>query len=247
MGKQRPFAVFDIDGTIIRWQLYHAVADKLAKHGALHAAEFAKVRASRMTWKNRTDESSFDTYERQLVALVNRAITNISVQEVEQAYAEVIHEYKDQVYTYTRSLISRLREQGYLLFAISGSQAEIVKLLADHYDFNDYGGTVYERVGGHFTGKNEPLHSDRKPVFLKELVSKHDATWQGSIGIGDSESDIPMLSTVEQPIAFNPSKKLFQHARQCGWKIVLERKNMVYEMEPRKDDNGSYVLAQTNA
>ena len=26
----RPFAVFDIDGTIIRWQLYHALADELA-------------------------------------------------------------------------------------------------------------------------------------------------------------------------------------------------------------------------
>ncbi len=27
----QPFAVFDIDGTIIRWQLYHALADELAK------------------------------------------------------------------------------------------------------------------------------------------------------------------------------------------------------------------------
>ena len=51
-----------------------------------------------------------------------------------------------------------------------------------------------------------------------------------------------MLSTVEQPIAFNPTKQLFEHARTYGWRIVLERKNMVYELEPR---DGSYILAQT--
>lgn len=240
---KRPFAVFDIDGTVIRWQLYHAVADKLAKQGALDADQFAKVRASRMTWKNRAGESSFDEYEQQLVKLVNRAITDISVREVELAYAEVIEEYRDQVYTYTRDLIKKMRERGYLLFVISGSQVEIVKLLAKHYGFDDYGGTVYERRDGRFTGENTPLRSDRKPAFLKELVEKHDATWQGSIGVGDSESDIPMLSIVERPIAFNPSKKLFQHAREQSWDIVLERKNMVYELEPH---NGSYLLAQTN-
>ncbi len=241
---QRPFAAFDIDGTVIRWQLYHAVADKLAKQGALDSDEFATVRAARMTWKNRTSELSFNKYEQHLVALINRAITNINVQDVEQAYQEVINEYRDQVYTYTRDLIKRLRAQNYLLFAISGSQAEIVKLLAEHYGFDDYGGTVYEQVNGNFTGKNQPLRSDRKPAFLKKLAKKHNATWQGSIGIGDSDSDVPMLSIVEQPIAFNPSKQLFQHAQKHQWRVVLERKNMVYEMEAR---DGSYVLAQTNA
>lgn len=237
--QARPFAVFDIDGTLIRWQLYHAVADKLAKQGALNADDFAKVRAARMTWKNRAGEESFDHYEQALVTLINGAITGISVVALEQAYKEVISEYRDQVYTYTRDLIEQLRRQDYLLFVVSGSQAEIVKLLAEHYGFDDFGGTIYEQNGGHFTGKSTPLRSNRKPEYLKQLVKKHGATWQGSIGVGDSESDIPMLSLVEQPIAFNPSKKLFQHAKIQGWKIVLERKNMVYKLEPK---DGTYEL-----
>lgn len=236
----RPFAVFDIDGTLIRWQLYHAVADKLAKQGVLDAAAFAAVRASRMEWKNRAGEESFNAYERQLVALINGAISGLSVAELEKAYDEVITEYKDQVYTYTRDLIESLRQQNYLLFVISGSQSEIVKLLAEHYRFDDFGGTVYEQKDGRFTGKSLPLRDERKPEYLKELVKRHNAAWHGSIGVGDSESDIPMLSLVEQPIAFNPSKKLFQYAYGQGWKVVVERKNMVYELEPK---DGSYVLA----
>jgi len=244
MAMPRPFAVFDIDGTLIRWQLYHAVADKLAKQGALNAADFAVVRASRMEWKKRAGEESFDAYERQLVTLINGAISGLSVEELEQAYDEVIAEYKDQVYTYTRDLIEKLRRKKYLLFVISGSQSEIVKLLAKHYRFDDFGGTIYEQKDGRFTGRNTPLRAERKPEYLKELVTKHNAAWEGSVGVGDSESDIPMLSLVERPIAFNPTKKLFQHAKDQEWEIVLERKNMVYELEPK---DGSYVLAETNA
>ncbi len=237
---KRPFAVFDIDGTIIRWQLYHALADELARTGHLDPKEFKKVRQARMLWKKRTHETSFVRYEQTLVALIDKAITGIRVEDLATACHRVMDEYKDQVYTYTRDLIRDLQGRNYLLFAISASQAQIVGLIAGYYGFDDFGGSRYEVEDGYFTGRKELLMSTSKPEFLKQLVAKHDAGWQGSYAIGDSESDIPMLSTVEQPIAFNPTKKLFQHASERGWKIVLERKNMVYELEPR---DGVYRLA----
>jgi phosphoserine phosphatase len=49
-----------------------------------------------------------------------------------------------------------------------------------------------------------------------------------------------MLEYVEHPIAFNPEIRLFNEARNKGWKIVVERKNVVYELEA---NHGSYVLA----
>lgn len=237
---RRPFAVFDIDGTVIRWQLYHALADELARQGHLDPEEFQKVRAARMLWKKRARETSFEEYEQALVALIDKAITGIKVGDLEAACRGVIDEYKDQVYTYTRDLIRNLQTKNYLLFAISASQSQIVGLIAEYYGFDDFGGSQYEVKDGYFTGRKELLVSAAKPEFLKHLVDTHKARWQGSYGVGDSESDIPMLSAVEQPIAFNPTKKLFQHARQHSWTIVVERKNMVYHLEP---DSGSYRLA----
>jgi phosphoserine phosphatase len=73
-------------------------------------------------------------------------------------------------------------------------------------------------------------------------VEKYGATFAGSIAIGDSESDIAMLELVERPIAFNPSKGLFKEAQKQGWPVVLERKNMIYELENRGNE---YVLAET--
>ncbi|HEY5152388.1 MAG TPA: HAD family phosphatase [Candidatus Saccharimonadales bacterium] len=233
----RSFAVFDIDGTIIRWQLYHALADELARRGHLDPIQFQKVRESRMNWKKRTD--SFTAYEQTLVNLIRVAIIGISVDDLRQACKSVLAEYRDQVYTYTRDLIKELQAKDYLLFAISASQSEIVGMLADYYGFDDYGGSTYETRNGYFTGKNEVLLSERKPIYLKELIKKHGAVQAGSIAVGDSQSDIPMLSAVEQPTAFNPTRELFEHARQAGWPIVIERKNMVYRLEPR---DGTYRL-----
>lgn len=235
----RKFAAFDIDGTLIRWQLYHAVADELARRGHLDPIAYDQVREARRTWKKRANNHSFDDYELALVRAYDGAITNIPVSEVEQAFQAVLNEYKDQVYTYTRDLIQQLKEQNYLLFAISGSQKELVEKLADYYGFDDCGGSVYEVSNGQYTGNAEALRSSKKPEYLKQLVAKHGASWQGSIAVGDSESDIPMLSIVERPLAFNPTAELFSHAKKSGWQIVVERKNVQYLLKP---DEGTYKL-----
>lgn len=236
----RPFAVFDIDGTIIRWQLYHALADNLARKGELSAEQYEQVRRARMDWKIRTSPDAFQTYEHTLVRLFDAAIAHIPIKDLQQACQEVIHEYKDQVYTYTRDLIQQLRTQNYLLFAISGSQAQIVEQLAAYYQFDDFGGSVYQTKDGRFTGHKELMLSERKPEYLKELTKKHQASWEDSIAVGDSEGDIPMLSAVEKPIVFNPTRKLFSHARKHHWPVTIERKNVIYRLEA--EQNGTYKL-----
>jgi HAD superfamily hydrolase (TIGR01490 family) len=235
----RSFAVFDIDGTIIRWQLYHAIADELAKEGHLDQEQYENVKAARLTWKQRAHETSWHDYEKALINFYEVAVKDVSVDILKQACGTVLDRYKDQVYTYTRDLIRELKNRDYLLFAISASQDMIVQLLAMYYGFDDSGGSTYEIKDGKFTGHSEILKSERKPEFLKQLVEKHGASWQGSIAVGDSEGDIPMLSAVEQPIAFNPTKELFEHAKTSGWKIVVERKSMIYELE---NHDGNYKL-----
>ncbi len=239
MNGGRPFAAFDIDGTIIRWQLYHAIAGVLAKQGQIDGREFDRVKAARMSWKQRSGEESFRDYEHQLIGVFDKALKGLRKEDLTAAAETVFNEYKEQVYIFARNLIQELKSKNYLLFAISGSPAVIVQKLADYYGFDDFAATIYPANNGRFIGTKD-LSIGKKPELLRQLVSKHSASYDGSIVVGDSEGDISMLELVEQPIAFNPSKQLFSHARERGWKIVIERKNMVYELEP---SNGSYVLA----
>ena len=233
------FAVFDIDGTLIRWQLYHAIADHLVKLGYIKPSDFASIKEARMEWKRRSPDASFKTYEIELIGAYERALVKLTPRELDRAVDSVFNEYKDQVYVYTRQLIADLKAKGYTLFAISGSQTEIVEKIADYYGFDAFLGTVYEKPGGRFTG-NKVFHAQFKDKALQGLIDRYGLDLDGSVAVGDSKSDIPMLKMVEQPIAFNPERALFDESVANKWKIVIERKDMVYELEAR---DGTYVLA----
>jgi len=238
----KKFAVFDIDGTLIRWQLYHAIADSMVKLGFVKPEAYDSVKLARMDWKRRSPGASFRTYELELIKVYDRVLAGLTTDQFEAAAQVVFDEYKDQVYTYTRELIKDLKSRDYLLFAISGSQIEIVELIARYYEFDDFAGSIYERAGQKFTG-HLTIGAHNKDQTLKLMVEKHDAGFAGSIAVGDSLSDAVMLEMVEQPIAFNPDKDLFERAKKQGWKVVLERKNMIYELEGK---DGKYQLAKTS-
>src|SRR5262245_45227999 len=98
MAKQsgRPFAVFDIDGTLIRWQLYHAIADKLVSLGFIAPVKFQEIKDARMVWKRRESPEAFKAYEKQLVKLYDEILADITVSQFNQAAQAVFNEYKDQ-------------------------------------------------------------------------------------------------------------------------------------------------------
>lgn len=230
----RPYAVFDIDGTLIRWQLYHALADSLAKINLLDQKLYEQAKQARMSWKKRSGEDSFSEYEMRLIEVFDKSIIGLSEDQLNEASTQVISEYKDQVYTYTRDLIRDLKQNNYLLFAISGSPQILVSKLAEYYGFDQAIGSEYEIKDGKLTG-NKQLTLGKKSELLQELIMKYGAGREQSIAVGDSEGDIQMLLQVDNPIAFNPSKKLRDAAIKNQWPIVVERKNVVYKLDPSKD------------
>ena len=236
------FAVFDIDGTLIRWQLYHAAVDRLAKLGLLGESAHSELRKARMAWKNREHSESFSDYEQILISVYEQSLKNIDTQTFDEIAEQIAKQYENQVYTYTRDLCLELKKKGYILLAISGSHKELVGHIAKNYGFDDWVGTEYKREGDRFTGEKFIASHDKKTV-LESLLKKHHLSLEGSVAVGDSVSDIPMLAMVETPIAFNPDKKLLKHSRTNGWKIVVERKNVVYQLEKDKDE---YLLAKTD-
>lgn len=237
--ERKRFAVFDIDGTLIRWQLYHAVVDRLAKKGLLGKDAKTQLNEARMHWKRREHPEAFHDYERSLIDIYEAALPTLKAADFDATVGEIIQEYKQQVYTYTRDLIARLKSDGYMLMAISGSHAELVEQIAQEYGFDAWQGTKYHRTSESFTGKGE-VASMNKSERLQAMIKQYDLSLEGSYAVGDSQSDAPMLDMVEHPIVFNPDQRLFTIAKDHGWKIVVERKNVIYELEA---SDGTYLLA----
>lgn len=230
----KPFAVFDIDGTLIRWQLFHAIVHSLGKHGYLPPQAHDRIKRARMEWKVRTTNDGFGNYEKILVTEYLTALKGISPAQYAGIVQGVYDEYKDQIYTYTRDLIKDLKRRGYVLLAISGSHNEIIQQLAKHYGFDAAQGATFEQIDGKFSGQIDSPVFDKAKV-LRRLISDHTLTTAGSVGVGDSSSDIVMLEMVENPIVFNPDKSMFKAAAERRWRVVVERKNMVYELEPGEE------------
>lgn len=237
--EKRKFIAFDIDGTLVRWQFFHAIVHELGQRGYIDAETHQAIRDARMQWKQREHGESFRAYESILVRSYLSALEQINEADHQAVIDSVFEEYKDQLFTYTRDLLLKYKQEGRLIFAISGSHETVLKKLAAHLGIDDFIGAAFEYKDGKYTGVSRtPIHD--KASALQTLVDKHNASFEGSVAIGDSESDIAMLALVDKPIAFNPSKGLLSEAKQHGWQIVLERKNVFYELESH---DGKYLLA----
>jgi len=239
MSKPQKFAVFDIDGTLVRWQLFHAIVHHLGQEGYILRRQHEQIRAARMHWKNREDIEGFRAYELVLLEIYLEVMKQILPEDHDRIVDEVVGEYRDQTHVYTRDLAHRLQGEGYLLFAISGSHDGAVGKVARHHGFDDWIGANFEIQNGQYTGEVTTPVFD-KAAALRTLVEKHHATFEGSYAVGDSWGDTSMLNVVEHPIAFNPDKGLYEAAVEHAWPIVIERKNVIYELAA---ENGGYTLS----
>lgn len=235
-------AIFDLDGTLYRWQLYHELVFVLKDKGAFSDDAAHQLDHAYAAWKNR--QASFDTYERQVIDTLIESLPRISPREFDDAAAEVAQRAGRKTYRYTLELMQRLKQDGYFLLAVSGSQQELAERFARNFGFDDCIGSLYERDGDRFTGRILRFVPGNKHTFIKEYAETHGFSLEGSIGVGDTAGDISMLELVDHPIAFNPNDSLLAAARQHGWKIVIERKNVALTLEP--DTATTYTLAHVD-
>lgn len=235
-------ALFDIDGTVFRWQLFFSVVFVLKDWGAFDEATTSSIDDNFRAWQAR--ELAWDTLKNIVVYALLDNITSIDVAMYKKACDHVMETEGHKVYAYTTQLIEELKDQGYDIIAITGSSQTIAQPFADRYGFTRCIGEKYLEKDGKFTGEVEYVF-DRKDKIIHDLVEKEGYTFEGSVAIGDSGSDIVMLELAERAIAFNPDSKLLETSLERGWEVVVERKNIAYHLT--KDDHGHIVLAQADS
>jgi HAD superfamily hydrolase (TIGR01490 family) len=238
---KKKFAVFDIDGTLYRSSLFLDMVEKLILDGVISKERAESHYQLKRKWEERAHSESYEDFIKDVVINTEEGLKNLSVADIEKASRFVAENNKDIVYTFTRDLIGQLKSKGYFVMAITGSNSEVAEVFCQLHGFNAFSSTVWIRSkdGVSYTGDVVDLGRD-KAKQLKEMVEQYELDYKDSYAVGDSRGDITMLELVENPIAFNPEKQLLDVAKTNEWRIVIERKNVVYELEPK---NGSFILA----
>lgn len=226
-NNRKKIAVFDIDGTIFRSSLQRELIMALVRYDVFPAIVKKELEQNYFAWVDR--EGNYEDYIMQVVKSYEKRIAGVSVEDVKRVASIVIGQQNSRVYTYTRQLIEKLRPS-HSLIAISGSPIEIVTEFNQYYKFDAVFGMVFQTHDGRYTGEvlDIPIRNKRK--VLEKYLLENNLKLAGSIGVGDSESDATFLEMVNKPICFNPNKNLYKIAQKKGWKIVVERKDVIYNI-----------------
>lgn len=223
-------AFFDIDGTVFRSSLLIELVEKLVAEGLFPSQARESYAGQFREWRDR--EGSYDTYIRAVVASYMEHIKGIHYGDLADIGRMVVAEQSKHVYRFTRDLITDLKSQNYYIVAISQSPKTILDEFCNAYGFDKVYGRIYE-IGpqDRFTGEMVDVHLvENKANIIARVLEKEDVTIEGSVGVGDTDSDITLLQAVDQAICFNPNLALYTHAQKVGWKVVVERKDVIYEL-----------------
>lgn len=228
--KKKKIAIFDIDGTIFRKNLHFELINELAWLKIFPNEVRRELSEVYSGWLEHS--GTYEDYRKAIVRIYAEHIAGVSGEAVREAARIVVPFHAKRTYLFSEDLIVKLRAEGYHLLAISGSPLEIVEEYNRHYlHFDGVFGSVYAQDSqGTYTGVAEFEPSRNKGEVLKQYVYEHGLTLEDSYGIGDTESDGSFLRMVTHPIAFNPNQNLKEMAEKEGWRIVVEKKDVIYEI-----------------
>ena len=231
-------AVFDIDGTVFRSSLIIELFNELVRRGIFPAEAQTEIDRDYRAWLDR--KGHYNDYLMKLVRVFYKNVAGTAVQKIEQVVRIVIARQKNRVYRYPRQLIKNFRRDRFKMIVISNSPEMLVRRFAEALKFDAAIGHTLEIKDGIYTGRSIVGGEPRPGIAFMDKVKVLDnfiktkglnVDLAHSVMIGDSEGDLPLMRHVGRPIAFNPSLPLARTARRNGWPIVVERKDVVYDID----------------
>jgi HAD superfamily phosphoserine phosphatase-like hydrolase len=229
--KNNKIAIFDIDGTIFRKNLHFELIDELVWMKVFPKEVRTQLVKLYSDWLEH--RGTYETYRQGIVKLYSKYIKGCTKEDVLKASVGLMPFYKNKTYVFAERLIEKLKKENYHIIAVSGSPLEVVEEYnKKHLGFEKVFGSVYD-IGknGRYTGESNFEPCRHKGATVKQYVFENNLTLDGSYGIGDTESDASFLELVENPIAFNPNQNLKNIAVKKGWRMIVEKKDVIYEID----------------
>ncbi|RRD96072.1 HAD-IB family hydrolase [Clostridiales bacterium COT073_COT-073] len=240
-------AFFDIDGTLYREGLITSIFKKFIKSDIIdESVWYQEVRDKYNQWDKRV--GNYDDYLLKMAEIYIEVVRGLHQSQVEYIANKVVEQKGDKVYIYTRDKILWHKQQGHMVITVSGSPYELVRAMSIKHGFDAYRGTIYELdQDNRYTGNLFPLwDSASKQKEIMKLVEEYEIDLATSYAYGDTAGDFLMLKSVGNPVAMNPTKELLQKIMQDQEmsqkaKIVVERKDNIYQLSPDMLKSGSVL------
>lgn len=208
----------DLDGTLILKQTQSLFAKTLYLKGYVKKRDLLRISAYGFLYKMGLFKSSI-AIRREMYAL----LSGLHLEQARDIVAEMFESLIiPNVNTKMLRLLERHKANGDRLVLQTGSLEIICLPIVSYFHFDECFSTKLEVVDKKFTGNwhGDILEGESKAScflkYLKQCQIKPSRTY----AYCDSVSDLPLMISVDEPIAVNPDMRLRVIAKNKGWKIV---------------------------
>lgn len=114
------------------------------------------------------------------------------------------------------------QDAGRPIYICTAASQEMANALSYILGFDGAIGSRSEIRDGVYTGREGGLFAYRegKAQAVRELAARQGIALAESYAYSDSESDLPLLRAVGNPVAVNPDAALARVARDAGWEVL---------------------------
>jgi HAD superfamily hydrolase (TIGR01490 family) len=218
-AEPRAAAFFDLDKTLIEGSSALHFARAAYKNGMLSRRRLARDGWDNVTFRVRgsTDEGTevlrrriLDSIAGQRVVDLQRLGPDVLAGILPLLYREVLKEaYAHQ-------------DAGRPAYIVTAASQELAEVLAHVLVLDGGIGMRSEVRDGVYTGRPAGpfTYREGKAEAIREIAAREGIDLAASFAYSDSESDLPMMRAVGNPVAVNPDAALEKVARAEGWRIM---------------------------
>lgn len=218
-GPPRAAAFFDLDKTLMAGSSGIFFARAAYETGMITRGRLARDAYENLRFRLRgsTDERADDVRKR-----VGRMIAGVAVRDLQRLSPRVLAGVLPRLYPQMLERAYGHQDAGMPVYILTAASQEMADLLAHVLAFDGGLGSRSEVVDGRYTGRPAGPFNYRegKVISMRELAEREGINLAASFAYSDSESDLPMLRAVGQPVVVNPDSELRRIALYEGWEVL---------------------------
>jgi HAD superfamily hydrolase (TIGR01490 family) len=218
-GGGHAAAFFDLDKTLMAGSSGVFFARAAYESGMITRTRLARDLCENVRFRLRgsTDDRA-DAVRRR----VGEMIAGVPVSQLQRLSPRVLAGVLPRLYPQMLERAYAHQDEGMAVYILTAASQEMAQVLAHVLGFDGGLGSRSEVVDGRYTGRPAGPFNYRegKVQAMRELAEREGIDLVASFAYSDSESDLPMLRVVGNPIVVNPDAELRGIALEEGWEVI---------------------------
>lgn len=152
----------------------------------------------------------------------HRIFKGMSKEEIQTLFKNVYLQTSPYFNKKVIAEIETAQKEGYHTVLLSGAYTGLLEVIADNLGIDTVLGTELPFKEGKFDSQGQIpfINGESKQQLLENAFGKERIDWVKSRSFADSITDLPILTSVGQPVAVNPEPRLLKIAVSNNWRII---------------------------